>query len=168
MYLGCATFILTGSQVINRFIGANVSSASGREQLMSLMGYGKMAGIAGAATTAGTIGGGLLALGGGIKGANHLKNSALSQVGAALGTYGATTTENTNQSRVQKVASTLGTRMYTSGQRGFNKTQTRSNRSRASDFIMNAGANSLNSAMRTVLPRASYNPSYYRRKRSMM
>ena len=45
LYLGCATFILTGSQVINRFIGANVSAASGREQLMSLMGYGKMAGI---------------------------------------------------------------------------------------------------------------------------
>lgn len=37
LYLGCATFILTGSQVINRFIGANVSAASGREQLMSLM-----------------------------------------------------------------------------------------------------------------------------------
>ena len=29
LYLGCATFILTGSQVINRFIGANVSAASG-------------------------------------------------------------------------------------------------------------------------------------------
>ena len=45
LYLGCATFIMTGSQVINRFIGSNVSAASGREQLMSLMGYGKMAGI---------------------------------------------------------------------------------------------------------------------------
>ena len=36
LYLGCATFILTGSQVINRFIGANVSAASGREQLKSM------------------------------------------------------------------------------------------------------------------------------------
>ena len=29
LYLGCATFIMTGSQVINRFIGSNVSAASG-------------------------------------------------------------------------------------------------------------------------------------------
>ena len=42
LYLGCATFILTGSGVVNRFIGANVSAASGREQLMSLIGYGKL------------------------------------------------------------------------------------------------------------------------------
>ena len=40
MFIGCGTFLLTGSQVINRFIGANVSANSGREQLMSLMSYG--------------------------------------------------------------------------------------------------------------------------------
>ena len=37
---GCGTFLLTGSQVVNRFIGSNVSANSGREQLMSLMSYG--------------------------------------------------------------------------------------------------------------------------------
>ena len=36
MFIGCGTFLLTGSQVINRFIGANVSANSGREQLMSM------------------------------------------------------------------------------------------------------------------------------------
>lgn len=41
MFIGCGTFLLTGSQVINRFIGANVSANSGREQLMSLMSYGQ-------------------------------------------------------------------------------------------------------------------------------
>lgn len=40
MFIGCGTFLLTGSQVINRFIGGNVSANSGREQLMSLMSYG--------------------------------------------------------------------------------------------------------------------------------
>ena len=40
MFIGCGTFLLTGSQVINRFIGTNVSANSGREQLMSLMSYG--------------------------------------------------------------------------------------------------------------------------------
>ena len=63
LYLGCATFILTGSQVINRFIGANVSAASGREQLMSLMGYGKMAGIGATIGAGATVGAGLVATG---------------------------------------------------------------------------------------------------------
>lgn len=40
LFAGCGTFLLTGSQVVNRFIGSNVSANSGREQLMSLMSYG--------------------------------------------------------------------------------------------------------------------------------
>ena len=40
MFVGCGTLLLTGSQVVNRFIGSNVSANSGREQLMSLMSYG--------------------------------------------------------------------------------------------------------------------------------
>ena len=40
LFVGCATFLITGSQVVNRFIGSNVSANSGREQLMSLMSYG--------------------------------------------------------------------------------------------------------------------------------
>ena len=63
LYLGCATFIMTGSQVINRFIGSNVSAASGREQLMSLMGYGKMAGIGATIGAGATLGGALLGTG---------------------------------------------------------------------------------------------------------
>ena len=39
LYIGCGTFLLTGSQVVNRFIGGNVSANSGREQLMSMMGF---------------------------------------------------------------------------------------------------------------------------------
>ena len=40
MYIGCGSFLLTGSQVVNRFIGGNVSANSGREQLMAMMGFG--------------------------------------------------------------------------------------------------------------------------------
>ena len=65
LYIGAGTFLLTGSQVINRFIGSNVSVNSGREQLMSLMGYGKLAGIGATVGTGAAIGGGLLATGGG-------------------------------------------------------------------------------------------------------
>ena len=41
LYIGCGSFFLTGSQVVNRFIGGNVSANSGREQLMSMMGFGQ-------------------------------------------------------------------------------------------------------------------------------
>ena len=34
----------------------------------------------------------------------------------------------------------------------------------ASDAFINAGASSLENAVRKVMPRASYNTSYYRRK----
>ena len=90
LYLGCATFILTGSQVINRFIGANVSAASGREQLMSLMGYGKMAGIGATLGAGATIGAGLLGAGLAMKGGKAVGSQALSQAGLAIGTMGTT------------------------------------------------------------------------------
>ena len=115
LYLGCATFILTGSQVINRFIGANVSAASGREQLMSLMGYGKMAGIGATLGAGATIGGGLLATGAAMKGGKAVGSQALSQAGMALGVMG-TTDNGQPQSRMQKFATTMGSRMYATGQ----------------------------------------------------
>lgn len=38
LYLGCAMMLLTGSTVLNRFIGENVSANSGRDALMSVAG----------------------------------------------------------------------------------------------------------------------------------
>ena len=161
LYLGCATFILTGSQVINRFIGANVSAASGREQLMSLMGYGKMAGIGATLGAGATIGGGLLATGALMKGGKVAGSQVLSQAGMALGVMG-TTDSGEPQSRMQKFATTMGSKMYTAGQRMGSKPN--SNKFSASDAFINACANSLNNTVRKVMPRASYNTSYYRRK----
>ncbi|MBR1376679.1 MAG: hypothetical protein IJ565_02580 [Bacilli bacterium] len=167
LYLGCGTFILTGSQVINRFIGANVSAASGREQLMSLMGYGKVAGTAGAIAGATALGGGLLATGGVMKAGGLIGSNALSKVGATLGAFGAVdTSSGARPTRMQKIASTLGTKMYMAGQNGLKRDSGKSKFSPSNAFI-NAGASSLNSAIRTVVPRASYNTAYYRRRKSL-
>lgn len=163
LYLGCATFIMTGSQVINRFIGANVSSASGREQLMSLMGYGKMAGIGATLGAGATIGGGLLATGLAMKGGKAVGSHALSQAGIALGTVGAVDpASGQTPNRLQRFASAMGSRMYTTGQRMGSKPS--GNKFSASDAFVNAGASSLHNTVRRVMPRASYNRSYYRRK----
>ena len=164
LYLGCATFILTGSQVINRFIGANVSAASGREQLMSLMGYGKMAGIGATIGAGATVGAGLLATGGAMKGGKAVGSQILSQAGIALGTMG-TTGEGQTPSRMQQFAQTMGCKMYATGQKMNRKPD--GNKFSASDAFINAGANSLNDAVRKVMPRASYNASYYRRRKNM-
>ena len=166
LYLGCATFIMTGSQVINRFIGSNVSSASGREQLMSLMGYGKMAGIGATVGTGAVLGGGLLATGGLMKAGKVVGSQTLSKAGIAIGSMGVNTDSGQSPTRMQRFANAMGTKMYMAGQKmGRNPA---SNKFSASDAFINAGASSLNSTVRKVMPRASYNASYYRRKNNMI
>lgn len=166
LYLGCATFIMTGSQVINRFIGSNVSSASGREQLMSLMGYGKMAGIGATVGTGAVLGGGLLATGGAMKAGKVVGSQTLSKAGIAIGSMGVNTDSGQSPTRMQRFANAMGTKMYMAGQKmGRNPA---SNKFSASDAFINAGASSLNSTVRKVMPRASYNASYYRRKNNMI
>ena len=84
LFFGCATFLITGSQVVNRFIGNNVSANSGREQLMSLMSFGhavsgsaKLAGgLAQAGAGATVFGAGLATSGLGKMGGNNLINKA--------------------------------------------------------------------------------------------
>lgn len=159
LYLGCATFILTGSQVINRFIGANVSAASGREQLMSLMGYGKMAGIGATLATGTALGGGLLATGAGIKAGKNAGAEALSQIGVSLGTFGSAD-NGKNPSRIQRFANAMGTKMYAMGQ-GMKQPKAKTG---FSDYMMNAGVSGLEGVARRVMPRAAYNASYYRRR----
>lgn len=169
LYLGCATFILTGSQVVNRFIGSNVSANSGREHLMSLAGYGKLAKAGAIVGGASAIGGGLLATGAGVKATSFAKNTALTKGGLALGSLGAVdSSSGATPNRMQRMASDLGSRMYASGQRGFNKSRTKSSSFSASDMMMNVGASTLTNAVRSVAPRASYNASYYRRKSKIM
>ena len=91
MYIGCGSFLLTGSQVVNRFIGGNVSANSGREQLMAMMGFGQAMG--GIATTGGlaAAGAGLMGAGAIVKGTSKVGgvgNSALGKVGQAVSNFG--------------------------------------------------------------------------------
>ena len=89
MFIGCGTFLLTGSQVINRFIGGNVSANSGLEQLMSLMSYGHAMSTAthigsNAITGAGAFGLGVASSAVGKVGGNQLVN----KVGNAIQKFG--------------------------------------------------------------------------------
>ncbi len=101
LYVGCATFLLTGSQTINRFIGSNVSANSGREQLMSLMGFGKMAGGVGRVAGGAALGAGLVGAGATLKGGNYLaqksgiagavgnaSNNLLQRAGMGMASFG--------------------------------------------------------------------------------
>ena len=99
MFIGCGTFLLTGSQVINRFIGANVSANSGREQLMSLMSYGNT--FSTMASTGGLVASGLGGIGLGVTasavghiGGNKLVNS----IGNAIQKFGNKITSSSNSS----------------------------------------------------------------------
>ena len=164
MYLGCATFILTGSQVVNRFIGANVSASSGREQLMSLIGYGRMAGIGTQATVGTTLGAGLLATGGAIKGSKIVGSQVLSRAGIALGTMGAT---NGGQpiTKMQKFANVMGTKMYALSQKMGKETN---NRFSPSDAFINLGRRNLNNTFGKIISRTGYNSSHYKRRKNMI
>lgn len=134
LYIGCGTFLLTGSQVVNRFIGGNVSANSGREQLMSMMGFGQamqtgaIAGGVGAlgvakvgagatSSLAGKLGGNKLvdSIGKGISnfGRNvagkHPVNSPMNKVGNAISRFGGGVQKHT--------PSAIGKNMRTSGYR---------------------------------------------------
>lgn len=89
MYIGCATFLLTGSQAVNRFIGANVSANSGREQMMSMMSFNHMLGRGLSRGTSAGIGGALL--GGGVASGLLGKlggNKVMNKVGKAIQNFG--------------------------------------------------------------------------------
>ena len=172
LYIGCGSFLLTGSHTVNRFIGGNVSANSGREQLMAMMGFGQaMGGVAStgglAVAGAGLMGAGALAKGGDVVGSKVGKagNSALGKVGQAVSNFG----------------SKMGGSDYTSGGIGSNlkfmgdylqassmsrrgNTQSGNQRSsRLSRFgsgMMSAGKESMAQAMSNVMP----SRSMYRRR----
>src|SRR5574344_554095 len=170
MYIGCGSFLLTGSQVVNKFIGGNVSANSGREQLMAMMGFGQaMGGIASTAglgvAGAGLMGAGALAKGGDVVGSKVGKagNSALGKVGQAVSNFGSKMggkdyTSGGIGSNLKMMGDYLqASSMSKSGNAGNQKS---SRLSRFGSGMMNAGKESMAQAMSNVMP----SRSMYRRR----
>lgn len=134
LYIGCGSFLLTGSHTVNRFIGGNVSANSGREQLMSLMSFGNtvktgavVGGLAGVGT--GLVGAGLISSGVGKVGGNKL----VENTGKAIANFGKNISANSGSgsfknsigntiskfgtSMSSKTPSRLGKSLRTSGYR---------------------------------------------------
>ena len=116
LYIGCGSFLLTGSHTVNRFIGGNVSANSGREQLMSLMSFGNtvktgavVGGLAGLGT--GLVGAGLISSGVGKVGGNKL----VENTGKAIATFGKNISANSEsgsfKSSIGNTISKFGTSM---------------------------------------------------------
>ena len=169
LYIGCGSFLLTGSQVVNRFIGGNVSANSGREQLMAMMGFGQSMGAVASVGGLATAGAGLLRAGATLKGASVASsagNSAMQKIGNALSSFGSKIGGNIGDAgtptisgiggNLQAIGSVMSASAYrrahpvdSSGKSTLNSSQ---KLSKFASNMMSAGTNSIGSAVNTVLP----------------
>ncbi len=169
MYIGCGSFLLTGSQVVNRFIGGNVSANSGREQLMAMMGFGQAMGEI--ATTGGlaAAGAGLMGAGAIVKGTSKVGgvgNSALGKVGQAVSNFGSKI-GGYESGGIGANLKMVGDYMQTSSNLRRNNVDSKGqahSQSRLSRFgsgMMNAGGNAMATAMQSIAPtRTMYRRRY--------
>ena len=171
MYIGCGSFLLTGSQVVNRFIGGNVSANSGREQLLAMMGFGQAMG--GIATTGGlaAAGAGLMGAGAIVKGTSKVGgvgNSALGKVGQAVSNFGSKIGgDGSSYGGIGSNLKMVGDYMQASSNLRRNNVDSKGqahSQSRLSRFgsgMMNAGSNAMASAMQSIAPtRTMYRRRY--------
>jgi len=169
MYIGCGSFLLTGSQVVNKFIGGNVSANQGREQLMAMMGFGHaMGGIAATGGLA-TAGAGMLGAGAILKGTSKVGsvgNSAVGKAGQAISNFG-NKMGGYESSGIGSNLKMVGDYMQASSNLRRNnvdsngKAHSQSKLSRFGSNMMNAGANSMAQAMQSIAPtRTMYRRRY--------
>ena len=109
LYIGCGTFLLTGSQVVNRFIGGNVSANSGREQLMSIMGFGNVVKTGAIASGIGVGGLGLVGAGAITSAVGHFGgNSLINKAGRTINNFGKNMiTSNPNNKTMASIGNTI-------------------------------------------------------------
>ena len=109
LYIGCGTFLLTGSQVVNRFIGGNVSANSGREQLMSIMGFGNVVKTGAIASGIGVGGLGLVGAGAITSAVGHFGgNSLINKAGRTINNFGKNIiTSNPNNKTMASIGNTI-------------------------------------------------------------
>lgn len=169
MYIGCGSFLLTGSQVVNKFIGGNVSANQGREQLMAMMGFGQAMG--GIATTGGLVaaGAGMIGTGAILKGTSKVGgvgNSAVGRAGQAISNFG-NKMGGYESSGIGSNLKMVGDYMQASSNLRRNnvdssgKAHSQSKLSRFGSNMMNAGANSMAQAVQSIAPtRTMYRRRY--------
>lgn len=158
MFIGCGTFLLTGSQVINRFIGSNVSANSGREQLMSLMSYGQTFSTAthvgaNAVTGAGAFGLGVATSAIGKAGGNSIVN----KVGNAISKFGNNFKGGNNGNISNPIKSGIGNTIENFGNKVRNSTPSNLGRS-----MRSYGKENMSEAIRTVMPQRNMYRNRYR------
>lgn len=158
LYIGAGTFLLTGSQVINRFIGSNVSVNSGREQLMSLIGVGQtMNTITSVGTTAG-VGASMIGLGSASQAVGTVGgNKAVNSVGEAISNFGRNiSSKSTNQN---STVSKIGSLISKTGSKVGNI-----NLSTVGKDIRKSGFNNLKSSFNQVIPQTPINRNRYKER----
>ena len=166
MYIGCGSFLLTGSQVVNRFIGGNVSANSGREQLMAMMGFGQTMGTGLGVGALATAGAGMMGIGAIAKGGSSVSkngNSAMGKVGKAISAFGSKMSGGNSDVSTGGIGANLkfvGDYLQTSSMAKKGQNMQNGNNDKLSKFgnnMMRAGANSLSSAVDSMIPtRAMY------------
>ena len=167
LYIGCGSFLLTGSQVVNRFIGGNVSANSGREQLMAMMGFGHSMGAVATTGALGLGGAGLIGAGAVAKGASKVGgagNSAVGRAGKAISSFGSKLGGSNSSGGIGSNLKMVGDYMQASSilKSYNNKNKGGSGLSRFGSGMMNAGKESLASAMSNVVPARSMYRRRYR------
>lgn len=177
LYIGCGSFLISGSQVVNRFIGGNVSANSGREQMMAMMGFGRAMGTVATAGTLAGVGAGLLGVGAvtkGISKAGSSSDSALSRIGHSISNFGSRMQGSSSES--SSPISGLGSNIKSVGdyiqassinrqnpidENGMKRPSTSSNLNKVGNRLMRAGTSGISGAVSQVMPtRGMYRNRY--------
>ena len=158
MYIGCGTFLLTGSQVVNRFIGGNVSANSGREQLMSLMGFGQTLNNATSIVGGAGFGAGLFGLGVASSTIGRAGgNFAMKKIGGAISSFGTriSKTANNPNSALGKIGNFISNTGAKIGQ---------STPSNVGKNLRHYGANNIKGSINSLMPHRSMYRNRYRER----
>jgi len=159
MFIGCATFLITGSQVINRFIGSNVSANSGREQLMSLMSFSNTFTSATHIATTASVGAGAFGLGVASSVAGKAGgNTLVSNIGSTIQNFGNKVSSGGNNQKSNYFRNNVGNVIEKFG--SSVKTNTPSNIGKNMRTI---GKENMSDAVSSIIPQRNTNRNRYRR-----
>ncbi|MDO5556944.1 MAG: hypothetical protein Q4G05_01685 [Clostridia bacterium] len=158
MYIGAGTFLLTGSQVVNRFIGGNVSANSGREQLMSLMGFGHALNTATSVATGSGFGASMFGVGiaSGVIGRVG-GNAAVKKIGGAISNFGAKITGKANNPK--SALGRIGNFISNTGSRIGQATPSNIGRN-----LRHRGVSNVKGSINTLMPQRNMYRNRYRER----